>query len=123
MQPLRRPGSFASVRPARVQVIDEDDPSVARWPAERSGVRMQTPALPDPALLLSSDELTQVLLRAGAHHVSTGEHGNFMSIRHRLVFVRQARYVESRELGDVLRWAGMTMATCREHLAELGRSA
>jgi hypothetical protein len=79
---------------------------------------MQTPALPDPAMLLSSDELTQILLRAGARLVSIGEHGNLLAIRHRLVFVRQARYVESRELGDVLRSAGITMATCREQLTD-----
>jgi hypothetical protein len=54
----------------------------------------------------SSDELTDILVHVGARFVSRHEHGDFLAVRRRLVFVRRASVVRDGELRDVLRSAG-----------------
>jgi len=124
LQATRRLGSFASPRPTRAHVVADDPRWVAaEWAPERSAVRLRTLTPADPGLLLSTEQLTAIVVRAGARVVSTNEHGNFLAIRRHLVFVPRARFVGARDLADVLGAAGMTTATCRELLAGLGGTA
>ena len=68
---------------------------------------------------LSSEELTDVLLHSGARLVARHEHGDFLAVRRRLVFVKKTPFVQERELYDVLRSAAVTTARMQELLAEL----
>jgi hypothetical protein len=76
-----------------------------------------------PIASMTSDELTDVLLRMGARLVASQANGNFLAIRYRLVFVRTATVVGQRELSDVLRAAATTPARLRELLGEARASA
>jgi hypothetical protein len=81
--------------------------------------RQQPTALPS----MTGDELTDVLLRLGGRLVAHEGHGDFLAIRHHLVFVRSATFVEQRELWDVLRAAGVTASELQDVLADARGSA
>jgi hypothetical protein len=68
---------------------------------------------------LSSEELTHVLLRSGGRLVASHEHGNFLEVRRRLVFVKKTAFVQDDDLRDVLRSADVTTARLQELLAQL----
>jgi len=123
LQATPRLGSFASVRPTRTHVLADERLVAAEWAPERSAVRLRTLTPVDPGFLLSSEQLTAIMVRAGARVVSTNEYGNFLAIRRHLVFVPRARFIGARDLADVLGAAGMTTATCRELLAALDGTA
>src|ERR1700735_5512589 len=85
--------------------------------------RRTTPvsSISKPVVSLTSDELTHVLLRMGGRLVARQMHGNFLSFRYHLLFVRSAAVVGQRDLLDVLRAAAMTPSRLRELLEESRR--
>jgi hypothetical protein len=91
---------------------------------DRVTERRSTPvtSISKPVVSLTSDELTSVLLRMGGRLVARQMHGNFVSIRYHLVFVRSAAVVGQRDLFDVLRAAAMTPSRLRELLEESRRA-
>ncbi len=72
-------------------------------------------------LAVSGDELTAVLVSHGARLVAHQEHGDFLAIRRRLVFVRRAPALALVEIVDALRMAAMTPARLHEMLHDLRR--
>jgi hypothetical protein len=62
---------------------------------------------PEARIRLSSDDLVRLLLSDGGQVLGSDEHGGFVRVRQRLVFVRRATVVDFRELKDVLRTAGI----------------
>jgi hypothetical protein len=68
---------------------------------------------------LSSDELTDVLLQSGARLVARHDHGDFLAVRRRLVFVKKTAFVQDSELRDALHSAAVTAARLQELLAQL----
>jgi hypothetical protein len=73
----------------------------------------------EEAVRLSSAELEAVLLRAGARLVSRHEHGDFLEVRRRLLFVRHTVLVDGAELHDALRTAALASGHLVELLAQL----
>lgn len=69
-----------------------------------------------PFVTMSSEELCGILLGRGARLVSRQEHGAFLTIRRRLVFLPRAAVVGSLALADILRAAAITPAQLDEAL-------
>ncbi len=73
----------------------------------------------DETVRLSSAELEAVLLRAGARLVARHEHGDFLEVRRRLLFLRHAAFVAGAELEDAMRTAALDPAHLLALLAVL----
>lgn len=56
---------------------------------------------------ISSDDLIHVLELDGGHVIGSDEHGAFLRVQHRLLFLRRATVVDPRDLRDALRSAEM----------------
>jgi hypothetical protein len=63
--------------------------------------------LPRAYLRISSDDLIRLLQMDGAEVIGSDEHGGFVRVRRRLIFIRRAPAVEVKELRDALRAAEM----------------
>jgi hypothetical protein len=56
---------------------------------------------------LSSDDLIRLLELDGGQVIGSDEHGAFVRVQHRLLFIRRATIVDSKSLRDTLRSAEM----------------
>lgn len=56
---------------------------------------------------VSSDNLIRLLELDGGRVIGSDEHGAFVHIQHRLLFIRRATVVDARDLRDALRSAQM----------------
>jgi hypothetical protein len=56
---------------------------------------------------ISSDDLIRLLELDGGRVIGSDEHGAFVHVQHRLLFIRRAAVVDARDLRDALRSAQM----------------
>jgi len=69
-------------------------------------VRRPSPS-PEAAARISSDDLVLLLVTDGAQVIGCDEHGGFVRVNQRLIFIRRATVVDMKDLRDALRAAEM----------------
>ncbi len=60
---------------------------------------------PEPHARISSDDLIRLLELNGGKVIGSDEHGAFVRVEHRLLFIRRVTVVEAKDLRDALRAA------------------
>jgi hypothetical protein len=90
----------------------------ATWHADA-----RTPRNPEPFVVISTEDLVQLLLRGGATIVARQDHGVMLQAEHRLIFLRHSPVVDRRELVDALRAADIGPGRFDRLLAELKSKA